>query len=150
MEVSPLIKGARVVITALPFYLKQRKDHGYCLVEEGMEGTVISQTASGTKLGIQFDNPIWKLKPDGTKSNFDNACSGRGKQHFCAYIPSEFLERPSGKPIIDSKAVMEYVNMRTPLSKIEEERGRHLIISYDMSPVLEQRQEGFDARLLLL
>lgn len=58
----------------------------YTDMYEGKTGTVIGFTADGTKLAIQFDTIVFTNYKD-QRSSHDNGCHGKGKLHYCWYIP---------------------------------------------------------------
>ena len=70
-------------------YIKGR--HFYTNMYEGKKGKVIGFTADNTKLAIEFDDIVF-TRPDGRESSHDNGCHGRGKKHYCWYIPPEFVD----------------------------------------------------------
>ena len=70
-------------------YIKGR--HFYTNMYEGKKGKVIGLTADSSKLAIEFDDIVF-TRPDGRESSHDNGCHGRGKKHYCWYIPHEFVD----------------------------------------------------------
>ena len=87
LEIGDRIK---LKATALELsYVKARKH--YTNMYEGKLGTIICFAGTG-KPGIEFDDivfPDFKTK----KSSHDNGCFGKGKLHFCWFIPEAFLEK---------------------------------------------------------
>lgn len=58
----------------------------------GKTGTIIGRTEDGYKLAIQFDTLVFTHYKE-HKSSHDNGCHGKGKAHFCWYIPESCVEK---------------------------------------------------------
>ena len=63
----------------------------YTDVKVGKKGTIIGKTADGTKLAIEFDEPIF-TKHTEKRSSHDSGCHGRGKLHYCWYFPESTIK----------------------------------------------------------
>jgi len=84
--------GDRVRLTKLALsvsYIAGR--HFYTNMYEGKTGTILGYTETHGKVGVQFDDIVFTGE---RKSSHDNGCHGKGKLHYCWYIPSDehFLE----------------------------------------------------------
>jgi hypothetical protein len=61
----------------------------YTNMYEGKTGTVIGFAESTGKLAIEFDDIVFI---GGQRSSHDNGCHGKGKLHYCWYIPEECVD----------------------------------------------------------
>ena len=68
-------------------YVNKAVKQKHVKMSEGATGTVICIAATG-KLGIQFDNKIWK-----TPHVHNNACHGRGIIDYCWYIHEHHISQ---------------------------------------------------------
>lgn len=70
-------------------YIQLRKWYSNCF--SGMTGKIIGFTADGSKAAVEFDQIVFfdhKTK----RSSHDNGCHGRGKLHYCWYIPIKCID----------------------------------------------------------
>ena len=63
----------------------------YTNMYTGKTGAIIGVTADGTKLAIQFDDIVFTHYKE-QRSKHDNGCHGKGKIHYCWYIPFGCLD----------------------------------------------------------
>ncbi len=72
-------------------YVMSRKS--YTNMYEGKKGTVIGYSSTG-KVAVQFDDIVFdKAISEDIQiiSSHDNGCHGKGKIHYCWYVPDVFL-----------------------------------------------------------
>lgn len=62
----------------------------YTSMYEGKSGKVIGKTAAGDKIAVEFDTKVFINGAQ--QSSHDNGCHGKGKLHYCWYIPVDCLE----------------------------------------------------------
>jgi len=58
----------------------------YTNMYAGKTGTIIGVTADRSKLAIEFDDVVFTNHKEHWSSH-DNGCHGKGKIHYCWYIP---------------------------------------------------------------
>ena len=68
--------------------------HFYTNMYEGKAGKIIGFTSDCSKIAIEFDDVVF-TDYKGQRSSHDTGCHGRGKLHYCWYIPAEFLNLES-------------------------------------------------------
>lgn len=84
--------GSRVSLAAEALNLSYIKGRSfYTNMYEGKKGKVIGFTADLTKLAIEFDDVVF-TRPNGQTSSHDNGCHGKGKKHYCWYIPPNLVD----------------------------------------------------------
>lgn len=64
----------------------------YTNMYTGKTGTIIGETADGTKLAIQFDTIVFTNSREHISSH-DNGCHGKGRRQYCWYIPKECVDK---------------------------------------------------------
>lgn len=86
--------GDRVALlgTALSVpYIAKRANYTNMFV--GKQGTVIAiSVGANKKLGIEFDEKVF-INHQVKQSSHDNGCNGKGKLHYCWYIPVDCVEK---------------------------------------------------------
>jgi len=81
-------------------YISRREKYTNMYV--GKIGTIIGVASTG-KIAVEFDDKVF-TKYDTQLSSHDNGCHGKGKLHYCWYIPEDVLEYkyyPDGSIIND-------------------------------------------------
>lgn len=73
---------------SLPYVIGRRT---YTNMYAGKTGTIIGVTADRSKLAIEFDDVVFTNHTD-RWSTHDNGCHGKGKLHYCWYIPFGCLD----------------------------------------------------------
>ena len=63
----------------------------YTNMYEGKKGKIIGFTQNGDKLAIEFDDIVFTNYLE-HQSSHDNGCHGKGKLHYCWYIPHNCIE----------------------------------------------------------
>jgi hypothetical protein len=82
--------GDRVRLNSLALslsYIVSR--NSYTNMYEGKLGTVLGYAATG-KVAIEFDDIVF-TKYTQMLSSHDNGCHGKGKLHYCWYLPESCL-----------------------------------------------------------
>ena len=84
----PIGTRVRLLDVALHIpYIFTRKH--YTNMYEGKSGTIIGYSSTG-KAAVEFDDIVFTS--DLKISSHDNGCHGKGKLHYCWYIPEFALE----------------------------------------------------------
>jgi len=85
--------GDRVALTEAALsvpYIAARKN--YTIMYAGKVGTVIAiSVGDNKKLGIEFDDKVF-TQAGIRQSSHDNGCNGKGKLHYCWYIPIDCVD----------------------------------------------------------
>ena len=79
--------GTRVVVNERfqkVGYLAARAS--YTDLYEGKIGTIIKYTGAKDKYGVEFDEQVF-TGYEKQVSHLDNGCHGKGKLHYCIYLP---------------------------------------------------------------
>lgn len=85
----PIGTRVRLLDVALHIpYIATRKH--YTNMYEGKSGTVIGYSSTG-KVAIEFDDIVFTSHTTRLSSH-DNGCHGKGKLHYCWYIPEFAIE----------------------------------------------------------
>lgn len=91
MDVTPKI-GMRIKLNAninsVPYIVSRS---WYTNMYIGKRGTIIGFADTG-KIAIQFDDIVF-TKYKEKMSSHDNGCHGKGKLHYCWYIPLSCIEQ---------------------------------------------------------
>lgn len=95
-----ITNGSRVSLRreALDLSYIQYRSH-YTNMYEGKTGTVIGRTADSSKLAIQFDDIVFNKHRERLSSH-DTGCHGKGKPHYCWYIPYEMVDLIEDKNLL--------------------------------------------------
>jgi hypothetical protein len=68
-------------------YIAKRRS--YTNMYENKKGKVIGYSSTG-KVAVEFDDIVFTNSHEKLSSH-DNGCHGKGKLHYCWYIPEKFL-----------------------------------------------------------
>lgn len=106
--------GDRVVL--LPSYINvsyiKCREH-YTNMYAGKTGTVLCETSMKDKVCVEFDDIVFTHHRE-KQSSHDHGCYGRGKLHYCWFIPKEHVELLSKKisleEMFDIKDTIENVS----------------------------------------
>lgn len=88
---------------SLPYVICRR---WYTDMYAGKKGRIIGWTAKGDKLAIEFDEPVFTDMY--RRSKHDTGCHGKGKLHYCWYIPMECVEKDRYVNIVNNSTPVEY------------------------------------------